>query len=135
RNGTASPFMIFAPLEGKDDAIVTDHPTAMDYAQTLKHISDTVFPDAEKIPSVTHKPAALYQAFPPQEARRLVERFEWHDTPRHGSWLDLAECALGVPSSLCLSRRIPDMPTFKPKPQPGSPTAISAKPKPIGASQ
>src|SRR5215471_9558322 len=71
RNGTASPFMIFAPLEGKHDAIVTDHPTAMDYAQTLKHISDTVFPDAEKIPSVTHKPAALYQAFPPQEARRL----------------------------------------------------------------
>jgi hypothetical protein len=93
-----------------------DHPTTMDYAQTLKHISDTVFPDAEKIPSVTHKPAALYQAFPPQEARRLVERFEWHDTPRHGSWLDLAECALGAPSSLCLSRRIPDLPTLQTEP-------------------
>ena len=117
RNGTASIFMIFAPLEGKREAIVTDRHTAIDYAHALKHISDVMFPNAEKIPLVqdnlnTHNPASLYKAFEPQEARRLVERFEWHYTPKHGSWLDMAECELSVLSSQCLDRRIGDFDTL-----------------------
>ncbi len=85
--------MIFAPLDGKRNVIVTERHTALDYAQALKPVADRMFPEAEKIVLVqdnlnTHKPASLYQAFPPQEARRLVERFEWHYTPKHGSWLD-----------------------------------------------
>ena len=80
-------------------------------------MSDTHFPDAKKIGLVqdnlnTHKPASLYEAFPAAEARRLVERFEWHYTPKHGSWLDMAESELGVLSSQCLGRRIPDKQTL-----------------------
>jgi hypothetical protein len=113
RNGTANLFMMFAPLEGWRRVKVTDRHTALDYAQVLKELSDTHFPSAEKIVLVqdnlnTHKPASLYEAFPPAEARRLVERFEWHYTPKHGSWLDMAESELGVLSSQCLDRRIPD---------------------------
>ena len=113
RNGTANLFMMFAPLEGWRDVKVTDHHAALDYAQVLKDLSDTHFPKASKIVLVqdnlsTHKPASLYQAFPAQEARRLVERFEWHYTPKHGSWLDMAECELSVLSCQCLNRRIPN---------------------------
>jgi hypothetical protein len=113
RNGTANLFMMFAPLEGWRDVKVTDQRTAVDYAQMLKELSDTHFPQASKIVLVqdnlsTHKPASLYEAFPAKEARRLVERFEWHYTPKHGSWLDMAECELSVLSRQCLSRRIPD---------------------------
>ena len=97
---------------------VTDRHTALDYAQVLKELSDTHCPGATKIVLVqdnlnTHKPASLYQAFPPAEARRLVERFEWHDTPKHGSWLDMAEAELAVLSSQCLDRRIPDQQVLK----------------------
>jgi hypothetical protein len=118
RNGTANLFMMFAPLEGWRHVKVTDRHTALDYAQVLKELSDTHFPQAKKIVLVqdnlnTHKPASLYEAFPPAEARRLVERFEWHYTPKHGSWLDMAESELGVLSSQCLDRRIPDQPTLK----------------------
>ncbi len=117
RNGTANLFMMFAPLEGFRHVKVTDRHTALDYAQVLKELSDTHFPDAKKICLVqdnlnTHKPASLYEAFPAAEARRLVERFEWHYTPKHGSWLDLAESELGVLSSQCLGRRIPDKQTL-----------------------
>jgi uncharacterized small protein (DUF1192 family) len=113
RNGTANLFMMFAPLEGWRHVKVTDRHTALDYAQVLKELSDTHFPGAAKIVLVqdnlnTHKPASLYEAFPPAEARRLIERFEWHYTPKHGSWLDMAESELGVLSSQCLDRRIPD---------------------------
>jgi len=113
RNGTANLFMMFAPLEGWRHVEVTDRHTALDYAQVLKQLSDTHFPAAKKIVLVqdnlsTHKPASLYEAFPAEEARRLVERFEWHYTPKHGSWLDMAESELGVLSSQCLDRRIPD---------------------------
>ena len=113
RNGTANLFMMFAPLEGWRHVKVTDRHTAADYAQVLKDLSDTHFPDAAKIVLVqdnlnTHKPASLYEAFPAAEARRLVERFEWHYTPKHGSWLDMAESELSVLSSQCLDRRIPD---------------------------
>jgi hypothetical protein len=118
RNGTANLFMMFAPLEGWRHVKVTDRHTALDYAQVLKELSDTHFPDATKIVLVqdnlnTHKPASLYEAFPPEEARRLVERFEWHYTPKHGSWLDMAESELAVLSSQCLDRRIPDQQTLK----------------------
>jgi hypothetical protein len=113
RNGTANLFMLFAPLEGWRHVEVTDHHTALDYAQILKDLSDTHFPKVSKIVLVqdnlnTHTPASLYQAFAAAEARRLVERFEWHYTPKHGSWLDMAESELGVLSSQCLDRRIPD---------------------------
>ena len=118
RNGTANLFMIFAPLEGWRHVKVTDRHTALDYAQVLKELSDSHFPGATKIVLVqdnlnTHKPASLYEAFPPADARRLVERFEWHYTPKHGSWLDMAESELGVLSSQCLDRRIPDQRVLK----------------------
>jgi DDE superfamily endonuclease len=118
RNGTANLFMMFAPLEGWRHVKVTDRHTALDYAQVLKELSDVHFPNAKKIVLVqdnlnTHKPASLYEAFPPEEARRLVERFEWHFTPKHGSWLDMAESELAVLSSQCLDRRIPDQQALK----------------------
>jgi len=96
---------------------VTDRHTALDYAQVLKELSDVHFPGAKSITLVqdnlnTHAKASLYQAFPAAEARRLVERFEWHYTPKHGSWLDLAESELAVLTSQCLDRRIPDKPTL-----------------------
>jgi hypothetical protein len=117
RNGTANLFMMFAPLEGWRRVKVTDRHAAVDYAQILKELSDTHFPEADRIVLVqdnlsTHKPASLYEAFPAPEARRLVERFEWHYTPKHGSWLNMAESELGALSSQCLDRRIPDKETL-----------------------
>ena len=113
RNGTANLFMLFAPLEGWRHVSVTDRRTAVDYAHLLKELSDRWFPLAKRIRLVqdnlnTHKPASLYEVFPPAEARRLVERFEWHYTPKHGSWLNMAECELSVLAGQCLHRRIPD---------------------------
>jgi hypothetical protein len=113
RNGTANLVMICAPLEGWRHVTVTDRHTALYYAQVLKQLSDVHVPGATKIGLVqdnlnTHTPASLNHAFPPAEARRLVERFAWHDTPEHGSWLDMAEAERAVLSSQCLDRRIPD---------------------------
>lgn len=118
RNGTANLFMLFAPLEGWRHVKTTDRRTAVDFAQVLKDLSDVHFAAAEKIVLVqdnlnTHVPASLYEAFPPQEARRLVERFEWHYTPKHGSWLNMAESELAVLSAQCLDRRIPDQTTLE----------------------
>ena len=92
-------------------------PARHDY-EYRRNGTDSHFPGAEKIVLVqdnlnTHKPASLYEAFPPADARRLVERFEWHYTPKHGSWLDMAESELGVLSSQCLDRRIPDRRVLK----------------------
>jgi hypothetical protein len=117
RNGTSNLFMLFAPLEGWRHVKVTDRHTAVDYAHVLRDLADVHFVDAGKIVLVQdnlniHCTASLYEAFPAPEARRLVERFEWHFTPKHGSWLDLAESELGVLSSQCLDRRIPDKPTL-----------------------
>ena len=111
RNGTANLFMAFAPLEGWRHVKVTARRTSIDYAHMLKDLSDIHFPKADKIVLVqdnlnTHKPASLYEAFPAAEARRLVERFEWHYTPKHGSWLNMAESELSVLSRQCLDRRI-----------------------------
>ena len=118
RNGVANLFMLFAPLEGWRHVKVTDRHAAIDYAHVLKDLSDVHFPSAIKIVLVqdnlsTHTTASLDQAFPAAEARRLVERFEWHYTPKHGSWLDMAESELGVLSSRCLSRRIANKQTLK----------------------
>ncbi len=118
RKGTANLFMLFAPLEGWRHVEVTDRRTAIDYAKILKDLSDTHFQRADKIVLVqdnlnTHSPASLYEAFAPDEARRLFERFEWHYTPKHGSWLDLAESELAVLSGQCLDRRIPDRATLE----------------------
>jgi len=117
RNGTANLFMMFAPLEGWRRVKVTDRHTAVDYAHVLKDLADVHFANARTIVLVQdnlniHSKASLYEAFPAPEARRLVERFEWHYTPKHGSWLDLAESELGVLSSQCLDRRIPDKRTL-----------------------
>ena len=113
RNGTANLFMMFAPLEGWRHVKVTDRHTAVDYAHVLKELADHYFPNAKTIVLVQdnlniRSKGSLYEAFPAAEARRLVERFEWHYTPKHGSWLDLAESELGVLSSQCLDRRIAD---------------------------
>jgi DDE superfamily endonuclease len=122
RNGTANLFMLFAPLEGWRHVEVTERRTAIDYAKILRDLSDLHFPKAEKIVLVqdnlnTHRPASLYEAFAPAEARRIIERFEWHYTPPfcewgHGSWLNLAGSELAVLSSQCLARRIPDATTL-----------------------
>ena len=117
RNGTANLFMLFAPLEGWRHVEVTDRRTAIDYASVLKYLSDACLPGARKIRLVqdnlnTHSKASLYEAFPPAEAKRLAERFEWYYTPKHGSWLNMAESELGVLASQCLDRRIPDKETL-----------------------
>jgi hypothetical protein len=113
RNGTANIFMLFAPLEGWRHVEVTDRHAAADYGAILRDLSDRHFPRADKIVLVqdnlsTHTAASLYATFAPAEARRLAERFEWHYTPKHGSWLNMAESELGVLSSQCLDRRIED---------------------------
>src|ERR1700736_3519942 len=117
RNGIANLFMMFAPLEGWRRVKVTDRHTAVEYAHVLKELADLHFANAKAIVLVQdnlniHSKGSLYEAFPAPEARRLVERFEWHYTPKHGSWLDLAESELGVLSSQCLDRRIPDKQTL-----------------------
>ena len=96
---------------------VTDRHAALDYAQVLQDLADRHFPAVSKIVLVqdnlsTHKPASLYEAFPAAKAHRLVERFEWHYTPKHGSWLDMAESELSVLSGQCLDQRIPDKQTL-----------------------
>lgn len=111
RNGTANLFMLFAPLEGWRHVKVTGSRTAIDYAHVMRDLADLHFAKASKIVLVqdnlnTHAPSSLYEAFPPAEARRLIERFEWHYSPKHGSWLNLAESELAVLSSQCLDRRI-----------------------------
>jgi DDE superfamily endonuclease len=118
RNGVANLIMLFAPLEGWRRVKVTDRHAAADYAMVLRELSDVHFPGADKIVLVqdnlsTHTAASLYAAFPAAEARRIFERFEWHYTPKHGSWLDMAESELGVLAAQCLSRRIPDKQTLE----------------------
>lgn len=111
RNGTCSIFAFVESLGGKHHVSVHEHRTAIDWAHEIKYLSDVMFPDAEKIILVmdnlnTHKAASLYKAFPPAEARRIIKRLEIHYTPKHGSWLDMAEIELNVMTRQCLSRRI-----------------------------
>ena len=118
RNGVANVFMIAEPLAGRRETVVTETRNAVDFAQILKYTSDILYPRAEKIVLVTdnlniHAEASLYKAFKPEEARRLAERFEWHYTPKHGSWLDMAEIEIGIMSRQALAKPLPDMESFK----------------------
>jgi len=131
--------MLFAPLEGWRHIKVTDRHTAVDYAHVLKDLAEIHFPHKRTIVLVQdnlniHSKASLYEAFPPAEARRLVERFEWHYTPKHGSWLNLAESELGVLSAQCLDRRFPISISSSTKSPPGSTIATSITPNRIGTS-
>ena len=111
REGVANLFMFFEPLAGKRHVKVTDHRTKKDWAEAMRELSDVHYPDAEVIVVVldnlnTHSPTSFYEAFEPEEARRLVNRFEFHHTPKHGSWLNMAEIELSVFSRQCLAGRI-----------------------------
>ncbi len=113
RNGVSNLFMFFAPLLNWRHVKVTERRTSRDWAQCMKDLVDIHFPDAETIAIVmdnlnTHTPAALYAAFAPEEAKRIWDRLEFHYTPKHGSWLNMAEIELSVLSRQCLNRRIPD---------------------------
>lgn len=110
--------MLFAPLEGQREVLITSQRTKVDYAHAIKHIVDEMFPQAEKIRLVqdnlnTHTVGALYEAFAPAEARRLAQKLEIHYTPKHGSWLNMAEIELSALSIQCLDRRIPDTQTLQ----------------------
>lgn len=120
RNGVADVFMIAEPLAGRRETAVTKTRTAVDFAQILKYTSDVLYPRVEKIILVTdnlniHAEASLYKAFKPEEARRLAERFEWHYTPKHGSWLNMAEIEIGVMGRQALAKPLPDMESFEEK--------------------
>jgi hypothetical protein len=111
RNGTCSLFMAFEPLSAKRWVQVREQRTGVDYAQVIQWMLDEVHPEAEKVVLVqdnlnTHGPHSLYEAFAPDEARRLIERIEWHYTPKHGSWLNMAELELSVLARQCLKERM-----------------------------
>ena len=114
RGGMANLFVAVEPLAGWRHVQVTERKTSIDFARFLRVLSDEHYRDADRIVLVcdnlsTHTPAALYEAFDAAEARRLATRFEWHYTPKHGSWLNIAECELSVLARQCLDRRIPDL--------------------------
>ena len=113
RHGTCSIFVFTEPLAGRRHVSVREHRTAEDWAEEIKYLSDEMYPDAEKIVLVmdnlnTHKPSSLYKKYPPEEARRIIKRLEIHYTPKHGSWLDMAEIELSALTVQCLLNvRIP----------------------------
>jgi hypothetical protein len=111
RQGTANLFMVFEPLAGRRQVKVTERRTAVDFVQLLRELIDEQYPQAEKVVLVmdnlnTHELASLYEAFPPEQARRIAEKLEIHHTPKHGSWLNMAEIELSVLARQCLARRI-----------------------------
>lgn len=113
RNGVCNLFLAIEPLCGRRKVRVTDRRTAQDFAEQLRVLVDEDYPDADKVVLVvdnlnTHGSACLYERFDPVEARRIATRIEWHYTPEHGSWLNIAECELSVLASQCLRRRLPD---------------------------
>ena len=117
REGVANLFMFFAPLQGKRHIKVTNRRTRQDWAQAMRELSDVHYPEAEKIVLVldnlnTHSPASFYEAFEPEEAWRLTNRFEFHYTPKHGSWLNMAEIELSALARQCLNRRLADQATL-----------------------
>ena len=117
RNGTANMFMVCAPLAGWRHVEVTDRRTKQDFARVLRDIADEHFPDRRIVLVMdnlnTHKLSTLYETFGPAEASRLADRFEIHHTPKHGSWLNMAEIEINVLSRQCLARRIPDRETLR----------------------
>jgi hypothetical protein len=118
RNGVAEIFMEVEPLAGKRHVAITERRTRKDWAAQIRQMLNERYPDALKVRLVmdnlnTHNIASLYEAFPPSEARRLAERLEIHYTPKHGSWLNMAEIELSVLKGQCLGRRIADMATMQ----------------------
>lgn len=118
RNGTANLFMLCEPIIGTRYVKPTDRRTAVDYAYLLKEVVDVFYPEARKVTVVqdnlnTHSPASLYKAFEPEEARRLLSRLEFYYTPKHGSWLNMAEIELSILARQCLDQRIPDFETLE----------------------
>ena len=118
RNGTANLFMMIEPLTGRCEVKVTDQHTRIDWAHLMRELVDVHYPQAETIILVTdnlntHDKASLYEAFTPEEAKRIADKLEIHYTPKHGSWLDMAELQLSVLSRQCLDRRIPDRATLE----------------------
>ncbi len=118
RRGTANLFLLFEPLAGWRHIEVTERRTSAEFAQQMRALVDVHYPEAERIAVVldnlsTHSPAALYQTFPPAEARRLLGRLEFRYTPKHGSWLNMAELEFSVLGRQCLDRRLPDRETLQ----------------------
>jgi hypothetical protein len=118
RNGSVNLFLQVEPLRGWRQVHVTARRTSRDFAEELRSLVDEDYPQAEVIVLITdnlntHSPACLYEAFAPEEARRIASKLEWHYTPEHGSWLNVAECELSVLARQCLARRIPDQETLQ----------------------
>ena len=114
RNGTVSIFAFVEPLGGVHHVSVREHRTATDWAEEIRYLVDNMYPDAEKIILVmdnlnTHKPSSLYKRYPAEEARRIIKKLEIHYTPKHGSWLNIAEIELNVMTRQCLNRRIAEI--------------------------
>jgi DDE superfamily endonuclease len=117
REGVVNRFLCCEPLHGQRWVTVTDQRTKVDWAQQIKNLVDVRYPAAERIVLVmdnlnTHSPASLYEVFPPAEAKRLADKLEIHYTPKHGSWLNMAEIELSVLSRQCLDQRVPDVTTL-----------------------
>ena len=118
RGGVVNLFLVCEPLRGWRQVTVSDRRTRQDWAQVVRDLVDVHYPDAEKIVLVqdnlnTHTPASLYEAFSPAEAQRIASKLEIHYTPKHGSWLDMAEIELSVLAGQCLDRRLPDRATLE----------------------
>lgn len=118
RNGTRNLFVFFEPQGGWRHIEVSEHRTMQDFAGQMRWLVDEAYPEAEVVRVVldnlnTHRPASLYESFEPAEARRILKRLEFHYTPKHGSWLNMAEIELSVFSRQCLDRRIPDESTLR----------------------
>jgi len=118
RNGTRNLFFFFQPLAGWRHVLIREHRTRVDYAYAMRYLVDELFPEADVVVVVqdnlnTHTPASLYEAFEPAEAKRILNRLEFHYTPKHGSWLNMVEIELGILSEQCLSARIPDEETLR----------------------
>jgi hypothetical protein len=113
RKGTANLFLFFQPLAGWRKVLLTERRTKIDFAECMRYLVDELLPEAESVVLVldnlnTHTPAALYEAFEPAEAKRILDRLEFHYTPKHGSWLNMVEIEIGILSEQCLDRSIPD---------------------------
>ena len=118
RNGTRNLFMTCEPLAGWRHVAVTGRRTMEDFAHQMRWLAEAAYPEAEKVRVVldnlnTHRPASLYETFEPAEARRVIQRLEFHYTPKHGSWLNMAEIEFSVFSNQCLNRRIEDQASLK----------------------
>lgn len=114
RHGVADLFLLFEPLQGKRYIQVEKQRRRIEWAQVMKSLADELYPEAERIVVVidnlnTHTPEAFYQVYEPEEARRLIQRFEFHFTPKHGSWLNMAKSELSALACQCLDRRLADI--------------------------